>query len=142
MWKMIFSLWELSGLFFLCSACLPDTNFIGIVLNNGERSDFQKIETMGKEGINFLKQGYFVLDTNMQLPVIPETMLVSSVKMVSEEFQYDPFSISKTEFCALLYCLGLSCNLTYAVYNYSSDCSDIDLFSETETRQCTATLTM
>lgn len=54
---------------------------------------------MGKVGTNFLKeQGYFVLDTNMQLPVVPETLLVSSVEMVSQDFQYDPFSVSSIEF--------------------------------------------
>jgi hypothetical protein len=94
MWRLTGILLALYGAYHLSIACMPDTNYVGVVLNNGEPINYQKIESHGKAGVNFLKEpGLSLFDSILIRSTFIDTIYVPSVTLLSQDFQYDPFAI-------------------------------------------------
>jgi hypothetical protein len=83
------------GIYAFSYACHPDMSSIGIVLNNGEYFAYDKIESFGSEGANYLKE--LIALPNQTTPT--DTIVTkgaarktraSSAALMSASFQYDP----------------------------------------------------
>jgi hypothetical protein len=77
-------------------ACLPDMNSVGIVLNNGEHVAYDKIESYGSLGVNYLREIIApvaaVSDSFQQRSLAKKQ--TSSIFLLSQNFMYDPSASS------------------------------------------------
>ncbi|NLD99495.1 MAG: hypothetical protein GX640_06435, partial [Fibrobacter sp.] len=72
-------------------ACLPDTKSARVVLNNGEYSDFKKIELYGDNGKHYLKDTLKNAGVqNAGLQKVAMVAPVLSATLLSVSFNYDP----------------------------------------------------
>jgi hypothetical protein len=78
-------------------ACPPDANSVGIVLNNGEHTSFETIETYGSLGVNYLKDFIApvagVSDTFLQKS-LNKKQTSAIFSLISQSFVYDPTATS------------------------------------------------